>query len=540
MHCYDDGILHAGRPHKTRNPDLFNYESYPVYDESITTRKLANDAVTTDKIANDAVTADKLANDAVTTDKIIDDAVTTDKLADNAVTTDKLADDAVAADKLANDAVTTDKIVDGAVTPDKLADAVRNGYVRSFETVADMQAATDLKAGMTCHTNGFHASGDGGAAYYTVSASGTANGMDVLALQGGLFATMVVGDTVTPEMFGAYGDGTHDDAAAFSKAVNKHGCKVLLPNGYLIGSTVTISNPTNTMVTVIGNGYGKTVTISQTGKIVVAGSRVTFTDVRFYSLISTAVDSSDYAIEHTVSSFDCKYIGCVFNSNGRSILDFGNCAYSYIDTCHFGWYTSNYVETTITTQKYRCQLRAGGEYLYIDRTSFEGNNGQNDVAGFVCECKNDVYITNCDFCNFFSGHPLVLYPTSNGLTRLAVSTSTFIRDYAGGVKADLTRGYAVSPISIAGSFWNGTRGDHADTDQLLVYERVSPYSPSSIYVKANLRNSNYAINAATGGIHISYMLIAGATLTAGADNTTKLTEMTLDNLRAGGGSMFYA
>ena len=76
-------------------------------------------------------------------------------------------------------------IPDGSVTADKIADAVRKGYVRSFETVADMQAATDIKAGMTCHTNGFHASGDGGAAYYTVSTSGN------IALQGGLYASEV-------------------------------------------------------------------------------------------------------------------------------------------------------------------------------------------------------------------------------------------------------------------------------------------------------------------------------------------------------------
>lgn len=75
-----------------------------------------------------------------------------------------------------------------------------------YETVADMQAAT-LEAGDICSTLGFHASGDGGAAFYKITATGTANGMDVLAC-GDLFANLVITESyVTPEMFGAAGDG---------------------------------------------------------------------------------------------------------------------------------------------------------------------------------------------------------------------------------------------------------------------------------------------------------------------------------------------
>lgn len=55
--------------------------------------------------------------------------------------------------------------------------------VRAFATVSDMQAATDLDVGVTCHTNGNATVGDGGDAYYTVGTSGD------IALQGGLYAT---------------------------------------------------------------------------------------------------------------------------------------------------------------------------------------------------------------------------------------------------------------------------------------------------------------------------------------------------------------
>lgn len=61
-----------------------------------------------------------------------------------------------------------------------------------YETVSDMQDDTSLTAGMIAHTNGFHASGDGGASWYVISASATANGMDVIALDNGAFATLVI------------------------------------------------------------------------------------------------------------------------------------------------------------------------------------------------------------------------------------------------------------------------------------------------------------------------------------------------------------
>lgn len=94
----------------------------------------------------------------------------------------------------------------------------------AFDNVAKMQACDALYVGAVCHTNGFHASGDGGAAYYIVSASGTANGRDVLTLRNGLYATLVITEPyVTPEQFGAYGNGTNDDTSAIQAALDKFG-----------------------------------------------------------------------------------------------------------------------------------------------------------------------------------------------------------------------------------------------------------------------------------------------------------------------------
>lgn len=63
--------------------------------------------------------------------------------------------------------------------------------------------ADTLYPGMYFETNGFHTAGDGGAARYKVSSTGTANGMDIVQLAAGKLAILQISDgTGTPEQFG--------------------------------------------------------------------------------------------------------------------------------------------------------------------------------------------------------------------------------------------------------------------------------------------------------------------------------------------------
>lgn len=62
---------------------------------------------------------------------------------------------------------------------------------RIYASVADAVAdAANLSVGEYFETNGFHASGDGGAARYIVSDTGTANGMDIVQLTAGKLAVL--------------------------------------------------------------------------------------------------------------------------------------------------------------------------------------------------------------------------------------------------------------------------------------------------------------------------------------------------------------
>lgn len=121
-----------------------------------------------------------------------------------------------------------------------------------FDTVTDMKNCEYLKAGAIVHTLGYRSAGDKGGAWYLITDSGTANERDIIAC-GTLFANLVnVEDYVTPEQFGAYGDGSHDDVAAIQAATDtllpvhfaaktyNIGASVLLPKSDFIGNDTII------------------------------------------------------------------------------------------------------------------------------------------------------------------------------------------------------------------------------------------------------------------------------------------------------------
>ena len=168
--------------------------------------------------------------------KIMDGSVTTDKLADNAVTTDKIDDESITLSKMDADVLN-----------------LLEGNVKAFDTAADMQSAM-LAVGDICHTNGFHASGDGGAAFYKIVASGTANGMDVLAC-GDVFAVLV-NNASNPACYGADANGSENAAPAINRCieVNKGSAIKFSPGTYRVESAILLPHMNDEKVDVDFNG----------------------------------------------------------------------------------------------------------------------------------------------------------------------------------------------------------------------------------------------------------------------------------------------
>ena len=125
---------------------------------------------------------------------------------------------------------------------------IQSNVAWTFDTVADMKLATNLIAGSYAQTLGYYTVGDGGGALYYITDTGTANEKDIVAVDSSLYANIVVTTDLTPEMFGAYGDGTHDDTAIIQYCMNyasTNSLRLLLLHSYLVKPTVDASDNSN-------------------------------------------------------------------------------------------------------------------------------------------------------------------------------------------------------------------------------------------------------------------------------------------------------
>src|SRR5690606_32048609 len=103
---------------------------------------------------------------------------------------------------------------------------LRTGF---YPNVADLKRDEELEDGDLVYTSGFYDVGDGGGAGYLISSgSPSADEGDKIALANGRTANLVNVQTVNYKMFGAVGDGLHDDGGNI-KAAHVYANKMDLP-----------------------------------------------------------------------------------------------------------------------------------------------------------------------------------------------------------------------------------------------------------------------------------------------------------------------
>ena len=127
--------------------------------------------------------------------------------------------------------------------------------IRTFQNVESMKQANNLKAGGLIKTQGFYQPNDSGGADYVITndiGEDEADETNIITLQKGLYAKLLIRDCVNVKWFGAYGDNKHDDTQALQKALY-----FSVKNGYTINFTKDTYLITDTLVINSGGGYFK-------------------------------------------------------------------------------------------------------------------------------------------------------------------------------------------------------------------------------------------------------------------------------------------
>lgn len=170
-----------------------------------------------------------------------------------------------------------------------------------YRTLADVLHDETLSDGDLVVTSGYHSVGIGGATYEIVSSEPSTYYEE---LDNGLYAKLVIEDTMSFEQFGAYGDNIHDDSSAVQAAFYNCG-KISATRTYLIQNDVEL-NKTGDITPEVG--LKNTLVIGRGKNTSLAESSATVADVSM--LESTFVfDNASFCLRGT-SKVDFEY--CVF------------------------------------------------------------------------------------------------------------------------------------------------------------------------------------------------------------------------------------
>lgn len=256
-----------------------------------------------------------------------------------------------------------DDMAESGELADVIAQYLGLAGMLTFNSVADMKLAENLVNGSTCETYGFYSYNDGGGAKYkvrTINNNDIVDEKTIIALYDDtLIAELIKQPKMSILCFGAKGDGTTNDTACFTTALNY--CNyILVPKK----STSYVLTKFNGVANTTLEGIGKaTLTITGTNELaplVGLKTNCTYKNIIFNC---TAPDV-EWNRGDLQQKTDVNIIGCTFTGflNPTDVNSWG---------------------------------------LYLDQSErinivdcYFNNNSQSDIA-IVENCSN-IYIKNCD------------------------------------------------------------------------------------------------------------------------------------------------
>ena len=435
-----------------------------------------------------------------------------------------------------------DDMVEAGTLQEIIASYIQANVAWSFDSVADMKVAENFINGSYAQTLGYHAKNDGGASLYkirTITNEDVVDEGSIIALSDNtLIAELIpINKTITPEMFGAYGDNSHDDTTAFQKACNYlntvGGGTLLCVNTYIIASEIDISNFTN--IKFDGNGKGKLVKPDDNNTNIFFGDsakKITFSNLLFDG---NRPETLDYTWPHIMNgAIICRYgeditlENCTFDDffYGVCTATSENSHNARIDKCNFNGcgsdidlYGKPLVSITNVSSNgctgNSIQFEPSGAeahetvYNYLEEPNINSMSVNNTIQGCsVVNCSGiavnvhsgsiNIVITNNMFANCSAG----IYCYHAGLKNIVISNNTFL-NMTGERTND--NAYATYPEGSAISLTRSLYG-------AIVSNNIINHARTGIFVYGSSTVGNEAKNILIKGNSVQYCKTSGISL----------------------------
>ena len=210
-----------------------------------------------------------------------------------------------------------------------IAQYTKLNCINVYNTVNDLKEAKNLTIGTIAKTLGYYELGDGGSATYIINDTDISNDINILRLNNGLVATLVINNIINVKQFGAKGDGIKDDTLYIQEAINNLKDKDCLyfPKGknsnYLITDELILNANDVSIYSEPKSEYSTSIICRTNNKTIflITGYGVIFKNLAFYGngtqeSFSTVnglnFDRTSLGDNETYSNIDCVIEDCLF------------------------------------------------------------------------------------------------------------------------------------------------------------------------------------------------------------------------------------
>lgn len=260
-----------------------------------------------------------------------------------------------------------DNMVEQGTLQEIITTYIQSNVAWTFDTVSDMQSATNLVDGSYAQTLGYYSVDDGGKSLYHITDSGTADGGKVIALSGGLYAHLLVKDSVYVEQFGAKGDGTTDDQDAINKAMQSGANTVK----FIAGKTYAVKGYET------GQAEGSTTGLTETTGIIVPSDTVV--DLNFATVKVLPNARQNY------NAFTLTGVENIIIKNGSIIGDVGEHTGS---SGEWGYGISLRIANNVTLDNIKCS-KCWGDGINLNNAGTVGTDYNTDIVIKDCICDDN-------------------------------------------------------------------------------------------------------------------------------------------------------